>query len=287
MEKQMNIKRAFLAAAAVLMLPGFAMAQSTLTFDTTVSFMDDNDATVKATLTCNNGVPLVQFLDISPDSGVNFVVTEFDLGNPDYSCEIEITDVTGYVVYEADANGDFTEPTCVFDSDDEDGFNNLDDTNSCDFLLAAAPVTVSITKEWVMSGAGGNTVDTDIYVTVWSDGEINGGDDCYYHDGMAGNGFDAEYCAMLYFSGNQTRTITVVPADGGTVVYIYEEVFDSSVETDNGCGGSVTVAPAVGGSCLITNTVFFEGIPTLNQYGLAIMALLMLGVGFVGFRRFV
>ena len=33
--------------------------------------------------------------------------------------------------------------------------------------------------------------------------------------------------------------------------------------------------------------VRFEGIPTLNQYGLAILALLMLGVGFVGFRRFV
>jgi hypothetical protein len=33
--------------------------------------------------------------------------------------------------------------------------------------------------------------------------------------------------------------------------------------------------------------VFFEGIPTLSQYGMAIMALLMLGVGFVGFRRFV
>ena len=42
-----------------------------------------------------------------------------------------------------------------------------------------------------------------------------------------------------------------------------------------------------GREVLITNTVFFEGIPTLNQYGMAIMALLMLGVGFVGFRRFV
>ena len=34
-------------------------------------------------------------------------------------------------------------------------------------------------------------------------------------------------------------------------------------------------------------TVFFEGIPTLSQYGLALMALLMLGIGFVGMRRFV
>ena len=38
-------------------------------------------------------------------------------------------------------------------------------------------------------------------------------------------------------------------------------------------------------ACEIVNTVFFEGIPTLNQYGMAILALLMLGVGLVGFRR--
>jgi hypothetical protein len=47
------------------------------------------------------------------------------------------------------------------------------------------------------------------------------------------------------------------------------------------------VSVGSGDSCTITNTVFFEGIPTLNQYGMAIMALLMLGMGFVGFRRFV
>jgi hypothetical protein len=38
--------------------------------------------------------------------------------------------------------------------------------------------------------------------------------------------------------------------------------------------------------CTIVNTVFFEGIPTLSQWGMAIMALLMLGVGFISVRRF-
>ena len=47
------------------------------------------------------------------------------------------------------------------------------------------------------------------------------------------------------------------------------------------------VTPGKGGDCTFTNAVFFEGIPTLSQYGMAIMVLLMLGVGFVGFRRFV
>jgi hypothetical protein len=67
-----------------------------------------------------------------------------------------------------------------------------------------------------------------------------------------------------------------------------EDVVDSAVESDGGCESGVTLTIADNtGECTITNTVFFEGIPTLSQYGLAIMALLMLGVGFVGFRRFV
>ena len=46
------------------------------------------------------------------------------------------------------------------------------------------------------------------------------------------------------------------------------------------------IGVGVGDSCIIINTLFFEGIPTLNQYGMAIMALLMLGIGMLGFRRF-
>jgi hypothetical protein len=83
----------------------------------------------------------------------------------------------------------------------------------------------------------------------------------------------------------------VTPSAGGTMVNIWEMGQDSSVETSNTCGtgshGSVEIMPAgAPPTCTFTNTVFFEGIPTLNQYGMAILALLMLGVGFVGFRRF-
>ena len=40
-------------------------------------------------------------------------------------------------------------------------------------------------------------------------------------------------------------------------------------------------------TCTVTNTfAFFEGIPTLSQFGRGIMALLMLALGVVGFRRF-
>ncbi len=88
-------------------------------------------------------------------------------------------------------------------------------------------------------------------------------------------------------AGLEDKTIEVRPAWNGTNVSLKEKISDSSVEATNTCGGEVEIFPNEGASCTFENTVFFEGIPTLSQYGLAIMALLMLGVGFVGFRRFV
>ena len=104
------------------------------------------------------------------------------------------------------------------------------------------------------------------------------------------------------YTGMGTATFEVIPdfystaADPKlqeyTTCYTKESLKDSYVELDNGCGeslseGTIMVSAGMGDECTMTNTVFFEGIPTLNQYGMAIMALLMLGVGFVGFRRFV
>ena len=64
-----------------------------------------------------------------------------------------------------------------------------------------------------------------------------------------------------------------------------ESVATSGVESSDDCGARPITAGG-SSSCTFVNTVFFEGIPTLSQYGLAIMALLMLGLGMVGFRRF-
>ena len=64
-----------------------------------------------------------------------------------------------------------------------------------------------------------------------------------------------------------------------------EEVKESEVET-SGCDESYPIAPGDADlGCTLTNTVFYEGIPALNDLGLAIMALLMLGVGLIGYRR--
>ena len=126
-------------------------------------------------------------------------------------------------------------------------------------------------------------IDMNSTFYVVSMGSISGAPSC--PSTTAGEGYN--YCVMLTFSGEGTRTVAVTPEVGGTDVYISEDNQDSAVVVTNDCGGMVTVSPGdASESCTYTNTVFFEGIPTLNQYGMAILALLMLGVGFVGFRRF-
>jgi hypothetical protein len=56
------------------------------------------------------------------------------------------------------------------------------------------------------------------------------------------------------------------------------------VEIDNDCQ-EIFISAGHGASCVVTNTVFFEGIPTLDGRGLAVLALLLLGLGLVGVRR--
>jgi hypothetical protein len=60
----------------------------------------------------------------------------------------------------------------------------------------------------------------------------------------------------------------------------------SGVEPNaEGCS-DVLLTAGGNAQCTFTNTVFFEGIPTLNQWSLLILIVLTLGVGLVGFRRF-
>jgi hypothetical protein len=77
------------------------------------------------------------------------------------------------------------------------------------------------------------------------------------------------------------------PPDSPATCSASEDVEESGVESVAlGCSGT-SLSAAGSHTCTFTNTVLFEGIPTLSQYGLALLALLTLGVGFVGLRRIV
>ena len=289
----MNNKPTLFAIIALLMMPGLAMAQSTITFDTFVRISDQSEATVTATLICNTGTPLDQVADISPGIGNNnkFIVEEFDLSDPAFGCEITISELPGYTILNALANGIGTQnknDSCLFDTvslNPPDTFDNLIVDNRCIFDLIPLPFKYTIHKDWDFDSDEGvdqfamikwhcNNTEDDISGSVYN---THGG--TYFIDGTQND----EYVVDHLYANPDTSKYP-------TRCFAIETVFDSAIESDQGCfrkGGTVFGFPAEPKHCTIVNSVFFEGIPTLNQYGLAIMALLMLGVGFVGFRRFV
>jgi hypothetical protein len=151
-----------------------------------------------------------------------------------------------------------------------------DKVGYCAIYNKPAPVEFAVSKVWDISNAGGgDAVNTATEIAITCDAKIIGGVDG-----------DGEWTYRKAIVGDATVTVAVIPDFEGSECSADEPDVDSAVEVENGCM-SVDIELGQDASCTITNTVFFEGIPTLNQYGMAIMALLMLGVGFVGFRRFV
>jgi hypothetical protein len=287
----MNIKRAFLVLAAALLMPGLALAQEIgpATFTVDFDFVDGNDSDETiARIACTGGLPLNNQQVVRHDSVITFVLDFPDEGAGITECAITVDPVSGYSP-EYLASGDSGLPTpdissinCLYDNVD------TNDENFCEIDMELDPVRVVVTKEWVVTRDGGDdTIDDHISIVASSDARIvDGKEECLGEKG--------KWCITLDFWGSDTKSFGVIPSHGGDVVYLEEQFVDSAVESENTCGngdfglsGAVTVHPGEGAVCKFTNTVFFEGIPTLNQYGLAIMALLMLGVGFVGFRRFV
>jgi len=256
----------------------------TTTIDVTKVFTDGNPGVVRVTLTCDTGLPLKQFFDISEGNGVSFVVTSFESGTMNCSVTEEATSsYSGTYV----ASGD---SASVDDDPDAPGCHFLaiegGDGNACSITNSPDSVDVVIEKEWLFAGSFS---DLEIYyeLTLYCDTEIVGGDP--YLNGVTDGPASSIHLWYQEFEGtspdNATFTAEVIPGYPSSNCWVDEEVFSDAVEVDNGCGDLV-VSAGNGDSCTVTNTVFFEGIPTLSQYGLAIMALLMLGIGMVGFRRF-
>jgi hypothetical protein len=224
-----------------------------------------------------------------PDN-VDNVCTVTSAPVADYSADYECGTL-GYSSLSGECDGTYSDESCVFDD------IQIGDTGGCIVNNDVDPVEVVITKEWDITNAinGGNYYSLDADIEVTCDGVLG------MEPGHRRHG-KYEYKWKLedgdYTDGIATLTLDVYPYyDGEGECWAKEDDVDSAVEISSTCGnydwnlkelvGTMDVDVGQGNSCTITNTLFFEGIPTLNQYGMAIMALLMLGVGFVGFRRFV
>jgi hypothetical protein len=267
--------------------------QSRATFEVNKDFTDDNPSGVEVTISCNTGLPLEQSKVITEGAGVEFVVVDFDDGELD--CEITEESLAGYdaVYFDGTTN---SSTSCEFlDVGFESEF-------SCSITNTPGPVEVEITKDWVFEGSSDpQGIDQRYELTLFCDAEIVGGFSLgATQEAPSGNGpgcglfvtqeapqgiIFVDWCKAFEGEGPDNFTAEVIPEFPDSHCFVIERLFDDAVEVDNGCQ-DITVSAGVGASCTITNTVFFEGIPALNQYGLALLALLMLGVGFVGFRRF-
>lgn len=254
----------------VILGNGQATASSRATFAVTKAFSDGNDDEVEVMLSCNNGLPLEQSFTISEGNPVFFVITEFTPGEAD--CEITETGASGGYTPSYDNGSVVSSVSCAYD--------DIASTNySCAITNAADPATFTVTKDWVIEGAVRDEVIEEAQVTIDCSSDILSIDDKLI--------IEPDGSVTAYLSGNgDSVTVTVDTTLGSTSCSAYESIFQTGIESENNCG-SRSIAAGGSSSCTITNTVFFEGIPTLSQYGMALMALLMLGLGFVGLRRFV
>jgi len=234
-------------------------------FKVTKFFSDGSDFEVDVNLTCNTGLPLSQDFTIAggDETGVTFVVTDYVPG--DLNCEVtETGSPDGYdVVYNGGAGCSWTGI--------EGGFF------SCMIINEAKPATFTAHVEWDVTNSGGDYVNDDTWVTIHCEDKI-------LNDDAEWTGYDWILTGLRGDGGSLTALADT--QDGPAYCSATQYVTASGVESSDDC---YERAIAAGGhsSCTFHNVVFFEGIPTLSQYGLALLALLMLGVGMVGFRRFV
>ncbi len=228
------------------------------TFSVSKIFSDGNPGEVNVSIDCNTGLVLDQSKSIAAGNGVEFVVTDFTDGT--LNCKITEDVTAGYLP--SYNNGAVSNAISCNYTGVENG-----DANQCTITNTPQAVNIEVSKSWVIEG-NNNDVNLNYGVYGYCDGN--------YLGSQSGSGPSDGHFTFSY-----------VPAYPNSSCQISEQTYDSSIEVDRGACGSLTISAGKGTACAITNTVFFEGIPTLSQYGMAIMALLMLGVGFVGFRRFV
>jgi hypothetical protein len=243
-------------------------------FLVTKEYSDNNPDEVEVTLTCTSGLPLQQPSDISDGHPVNFILTHVDEAAT--NCTVtETGHADGYTPFFV-AGGDTAGST---GGTENCTFPNVapGDMNTCEIRNAADDATFTAYKVWEINAEVGDEVNTLVPVTIVCDSLITGS-----------NGIIDDYdffSATKILGDGDSLWVKVNTTTGPAWCSAFESIIQSGVESIDDCDGRLLTA-GDSDSCTFTNTVFFEGIPTLSQYGLALMALLMLGMGMVGFRRF-
>jgi hypothetical protein len=237
-------------------------------------------------MVCTGGTPTTADTTISVAQYGTFQVEDIP---PGHNCTITEDVPDNYTAeYSPPGVGGDIHAGCLFE-DVLPGIERKYVPYECDITNIPDPGTLTVSKTWILAGADAG-YDGDYEIKVSCDTEVVApvGEDFDSSDGCQSHrGCYAKVKASASLGDYDFEFGIPEPAFGGTDCTVEESFDDSIVESQNGCSDPETIGAGQDESCEIVNTVFFEGIPTLNQYGMAILALLMLGVGFVGFRRFV
>ncbi|MFC1688316.1 IPTL-CTERM sorting domain-containing protein [Pseudomonadota bacterium] len=187
---------------------------------------------------------------------------------------------------------------------DYEDYGELDDNEGCFFTAVKGgeytcevtntgkPAEFTVYKEWLVDGAGGQEVVEEAHVTITCNSEIfeNPLDEDSDENEVEGVVVppllpSGDWKMIGTLGDDEFMTAKVDTSVSGARCSATEKVESSGVEAVDTCRPR-TLGPGGSSSCKFINTVFFEGIPTLNQYGMALMMLLMLGLGALTFRRF-
>ena len=251
-----------IASATPLVVPA--------TFRVTKAYSDINTTPVEVTLSCNNGLPLEQSFTIAPGSPVTFVLSAYIPGA--VRCEVtETGSPEGYV--QSYNNGKIISAiSCVFDTILSGG------AYTCAIMNTADNAMFTILKNWVLSGEGYEEASYDVSVDVACSADI------LSVDGQPVTDPDGNMTVLL--GDGESRVLEVDTLRSSASCTATERVTQSGVESSSEGCTSVPLTAGESAECTFTNTVFFEGVPALDRYGMALLALLLLSIGVVGMRKF-
>lgn len=281
----------------------------------TKDFTDDNKSEVAVHLRCNAGTVLNPDFDQLSDPAANgtfdivgFIV--YNIPSIGANCTVFEDPVpSGYAPsYSADAASDALYDDFGVFGDPDDGGCYFDGVLGgefyCDVTNTGKPAEFTVYKEWLVFGDGGQEVLEEADVTIRCDREIfeSVPDDDTDENEVFGvvippGGQENDWLMVGTLGDGEFMTAKVDTTMGHAICSATESVEASGVESTGNCERLIELddegkerlrllGPGDTAECDFINTVFFEGIPTLNQYGMALMMLLMLGLGGVAFRRF-
>lgn len=250
-------------------ITGIQAIEGTVNINVTKTFTNGITDEVDVMLTCNGGLPLQQSFTIAGGgAGVTFVVKE--LSGEGSTCTV--TESGGPEGYTPSLIGGDEGMGCSWD-------NLLGGFLTCEIVNAPESAVYTVTSNWMLDDPSVVEAHYSVDINVTCDANI-----------LTVNG--SVVAPSMQYEGSlddgESVVLGIDTYTGDAQCSAVQSASQSGVEME--ASADCTDAELTVGSsaeCVFTNTVFFEGIPTLSQYGIALMALLMLGVGFVGSRRFV